>query len=181
MDLRCPEAAWLAFTAEMLDAPLRVLPVERVAVQMTATLPSGACAFCNGGGGATHHVAISLAPAETGHTAFVLGRCGPYTVEELQLAATVQRLLIGIVSQLALPLDAVDDPQPVAACGPMLTPRESAVLSLVANGMTAVAAGRRLGIAERTVHKHLERSYAKLRVSDRVSAVLSARRLGMID
>jgi DNA-binding NarL/FixJ family response regulator len=39
---------------------------------------------------------------------------------------------------------------------------------------------RRLVVAERTVHKHLERAYAKLGVSDRVSAVLRAQRLGIL-
>ena len=35
-------------------------------------------------------------------------------------------------------------------------------------------------MAERTVHKHLERVYAKFGVSDRVSAVLRAQRLGIL-
>ena len=42
------------------------------------------------------------------------------------------------------------------------------------------AVARRLVVAERTVHKHLERAYAKLGVSDRVSAVLRAQRLGIL-
>lgn len=131
--------------------------------------------------GATHHVTISLVPAGTCDATFVLGKRGPYTVEELELATMVQRLMIGIVRQMASSLNAVGDVRPVAAtCSPSLTPRENAVLCLVAKGMTAAAAGRRLGIAERTVHKHLERCYAKLCVTDRVSAVLCARRLGML-
>jgi ATP/maltotriose-dependent transcriptional regulator MalT len=39
---------------------------------------------------------------------------------------------------------------------------------------------RRLVVAERTVHKHLERVYAKFGVSDRVSAVLRAQRIGLL-
>ena len=61
-----------------------------------------------------------------------------------------------------------------------LTPRELSVLVLVADGLTAAATARRLLVAERTVHKHLERIYAKLGVSDRVSAVLCAQRLGVL-
>jgi len=53
-------------------------------------------------------------------------------------------------------------------------------LLLVADGLTAAAVARRLVVAERTVHKHLERAYAKLGVSDRVSAVLRAQRLGIL-
>jgi DNA-binding NarL/FixJ family response regulator len=57
---------------------------------------------------------------------------------------------------------------------------ELAVLGLVADGLTAAAAARRLVGDERTVHKHLERVYAKLGVSDRVSAVLRAQRIGIL-
>ena len=70
-------------------------------------------------------------------------------------------------------------PVPVAA-DIRLTPRELSVLTLVADGLTAAAVARRLLVAERTVHKHLERAYAKLGVSDRVSAVLRAQRLGIL-
>jgi len=61
-----------------------------------------------------------------------------------------------------------------------LTPRELSVLALVSDGLTAAAVARRLMVAERTVHKHLERTYAKLGVSDRVSAVLRAQRLRIL-
>lgn len=40
-------------------------------------------------------------------------------------------------------------------------------------------AAHQLAIAERTVHKHLERIYKKLGVCDRVSAVRRAHRLGL--
>ncbi|MDN5859207.1 MAG: helix-turn-helix transcriptional regulator, partial [Pseudonocardia sp.] len=61
-----------------------------------------------------------------------------------------------------------------------LTPRELAVLDLLAAGHTAGAMGRRLQIAERTVQKHLERIYTKLGVTDRLSAVLRAQRIGVL-
>ncbi|MHA6796634.1 LuxR C-terminal-related transcriptional regulator [Pseudonocardia bannensis] len=51
---------------------------------------------------------------------------------------------------------------------------------MLAQGLTALAIGRRLAIAERTVHKHLQRTYAKLGVTDRLSAVLRAQRLGLL-
>ena len=53
-----------------------------------------------------------------------------------------------------------------------LTARERVVLTLLSEGMTAVAIAHRLGISPRTVHKHLENIYVKLGVSDRLSAVL---------
>lgn len=59
----------------------------------------------------------------------------------------------------------------------VLTPREAAVLRLLADGLTAAAIARRLSVSERTIHKHLEHVYAKLSVSDRLSAVLLAQEL----
>lgn len=61
------------------------------------------------------------------------------------------------------------DPTPAAA----LTERERAVLALVARGLTDRAVAGRLGIAEATVHKHLEHAYRKLGVTNRVSATLA--------
>jgi ATP/maltotriose-dependent transcriptional regulator MalT len=54
------------------------------------------------------------------------------------------------------------------------------VPALVAEGRTAAAVARRLQIAERTVHEHLQHAYAKLGVSDRVSAVLRAHAAGVL-
>lgn len=64
--------------------------------------------------------------------------------------------------------------------GAALTAPEVAVMALMADGLTARAAGRRLGRSPRTVEKHLQRIYAKLGVNDRVSAVLHAQCLGVL-
>ena len=61
-----------------------------------------------------------------------------------------------------------------------LTPRELSVLALLAEGLTAASIGRRLMITERTVHKHLQHSYAKLGVADRLGAVLRAQHIGLL-
>jgi len=61
-----------------------------------------------------------------------------------------------------------------------LTARELAVLRLLADGRPASAIGRRLGISERTVHKHLEHVYRKLDARDRLSAVLTAQHAGLL-
>jgi DNA-binding CsgD family transcriptional regulator len=69
-------------------------------------------------------------------------------------------------------------PPPVpAAGGAALTPRERAVLGLLAEGLTSRVIGRRLGITEKTVGKQLESAYAKLGVTDRVSATMAFRRV----
>lgn len=62
-----------------------------------------------------------------------------------------------------------------------LTPREEAVLQLLARGLSATAMSHALGISESTVRKHLEHIYAKLSVQDRLSAVLAATRLGYVE
>ncbi len=62
---------------------------------------------------------------------------------------------------------------PDAARDIQLTPRELAVLALLAEGLTAASIGRRLMITERTVHKHLQHSYTKL-------GVLHAQHIGLL-
>lgn len=61
-----------------------------------------------------------------------------------------------------------------------LTETESAVLDLVAAGLTAAAIARRLGVSPRTVHKHQEHLYRKIGTHDRLSTVLAAQRLGLL-
>ncbi|MBO3085662.1 response regulator transcription factor [Cellulomonas fengjieae] len=61
-----------------------------------------------------------------------------------------------------------------------LTSREVEVLVLVAEGLTATAASRRLGCSIRTVHKHVGHLFQKLQVHDRLGAVLEAQRLGLL-
>ncbi|WP_246256180.1 response regulator [Isoptericola halotolerans] len=60
------------------------------------------------------------------------------------------------------------------------TPREAEVLRLVERGLSNVAIGRELFIAEATVKTHLLRAFAKLGVDDRTAAVAVARRRGWL-
>ena len=134
--------------------------------------------------GLEHQLAIPLPPAPGGPRWFVVGRSTPYSPAEMLLARQVQRLIVGLDRQAAALTRwqhhaGSGEPGPVAT-DVRLTPRELSVLGLVADGLTAAATARRLVVAERTVHKHLERVYAKLGVSDRVSAVLRAQRLGIL-
>ncbi|MBC9715635.1 response regulator transcription factor [Streptomyces sp. TRM66268-LWL] len=64
---------------------------------------------------------------------------------------------------------------------PRLSERETAVLRLVADGCTNAEIGRRLHIGESTVKTHLLRTFGKLGVDDRTSAVTSAMRLGLLE
>ncbi|ANZ19744.1 LuxR C-terminal-related transcriptional regulator [Streptomyces noursei] len=59
---------------------------------------------------------------------------------------------------------------PPAPAGDLVTRRESAVLCLLADGLTNQQIAHRLAISPRTVDKHLEHAYAKLQVGGRVAA-----------
>ena len=58
-----------------------------------------------------------------------------------------------------------------------LTPREADVMALVAAGLTNAGIGARLGIAEKTVAKHVQHVNEKLGVGSRTAAVARAREL----
>jgi len=57
---------------------------------------------------------------------------------------------------------------------PRLTPRQTDLLRLVADGRTNAQIARRLGLSEGTVRTHLENIYDRLGVSSRTAAVLRA-------
>lgn len=63
---------------------------------------------------------------------------------------------------------------------PVLSPRESEVLRLAAEGRTNAAIGNALHISATTVKTHLMRVYEKLGVSDRTAAVSQAIRRGLL-
>ena len=63
---------------------------------------------------------------------------------------------------------------------PRLTPRETEVLALLAQGQTNKAIAKRLGVSPETVKDHLTGIYRKLEVRDRLSAVREAQALGML-
>jgi DNA-binding CsgD family transcriptional regulator len=102
---------------------------------------------------------------------------------ELDLAIRVQPLLMLLERHLQLRASAVDEVATSAANegDGLLTCRQLAVLQLLADGLTAVAIGRRLGTSPRTVHKHLEHIYRKLGASDRVTAVRIGLTRGLIE
>jgi DNA-binding NarL/FixJ family response regulator len=62
-----------------------------------------------------------------------------------------------------------------------LTPRETEILGLIAEGVTNKQIARRLEISEKTVRNHLSHIYEKLQISDRSQALLYAMRKGMVE
>ncbi len=61
-----------------------------------------------------------------------------------------------------------------------LTPRETEVLSLLAQGLDNAAIARRLVLTKRTVQNHVSNIYGKLGVSSRTEAALLAIRHGLV-
>lgn len=76
----------------------------------------------------------------------------------------------------AAALPSVAEPPPAAS----LSPRETQVLSLVAQGLTYKEVGARLCLAERTIKYHMGEVIARLHVDTRAQAVAFARRAGMV-
>lgn len=137
--------------------------------------------------GVERHIAIPLPTLESGRfRTFVVHRDGgDFDDRERTYVQRLQPLLVSVdrfVRQLAEWGDAMrDEGRPLdAVTETKLTPREVAVLGLLADGMTAEAIGRRLAISTRTVHKHTENLYRKLAATDRLMAVLRARELGLL-
>lgn len=126
-------------------------------------------------------VSIPCWMAGPAYGAFVLGRPGDdFDDAEMELARRVQPLLTGLARQVHAQsgLGWSGPPAGVAAVG--LSCSETAVLSLLARGYTALRMARILGVSPRTVHKHLEHAYRKLGVSDRLMAVQVAVELGLV-
>jgi DNA-binding CsgD family transcriptional regulator len=128
--------------------------------------------------GAAAQVALPTYFAADGHRVFVLGRVDPFTRGELSLLHVLHGLLVGLDRQTAALRSVAATVDTAQAT--RLTVRELTVLGLVAEGLTATAAARRLAVAEGTVHKHLQNVYRKLGVRDRLGAVLRAQHLGVL-
>jgi two-component system, NarL family, nitrate/nitrite response regulator NarL len=88
---------------------------------------------------------------------------------EVQMPPDVQAELIGELRRN------------VTSDRPRLTPRESEVLRMVAEGLTTPEIARQLVLGTATVKSHLQTLYDKLGVSDRASAVAVAMRQGILD
>ncbi len=134
-------------------------------------------------GGVQHQLVLPLPATRRHHRAFVVGRPEPFTESEMDIARQLHRLLAGLDRHHLAFARWSSGAGPVrreTAADIGLTPRELAVLALLAEGLTAASIGRQLLITERTVHKHLQRSYTKLGVTDRLGAVLRAQRIGLL-
>ncbi|MBW6440122.1 helix-turn-helix transcriptional regulator [Actinoplanes hulinensis] len=111
-----------------------------------------------------------------GGPAVVVARGGSdFSGRERAYAARLRPVLVALHHRQPAP----GRPDHAAAAG--VTPRELAVLRLLAQGWTAVAIGRRLAIHPCTVSKHQQNLYRKLGTNDRLTTVLHAQMLGLLD
>ena len=150
-----------AFTIDRV--PRSVVPQSCFAMVRELTAPVGIL----------HQLSIPYAFSSNGFRSFVVGQNGAdFTDADLELARRIQPML-AVVDRQAQILAAT----PPAMGDAGLTARETAVLELLSQGMTATRIGHTLGISTRTVHTHLAHVYRKLDVTDRVQAVLAHQRL----
>ncbi len=91
------------------------------------------------------------------------------------LAPTVTRRLIGEFAQMRPRPDAAP-----AAALTTLTPRETQVLRLVAEGLSNPEIAARLVVTEETVKTHVSRVLSKLGLRDRTQAVVAAYESGLV-
>jgi len=86
----------------------------------------------------------------------------------------------GLSPELAVSmLRAAQDAEP-GPDGPLLSDRQVEILQAIADGETTKQVARSLGIAQKTVHNHLNSIYRRLDTQSLTHAVLSAVRLGII-
>jgi DNA-binding NarL/FixJ family response regulator len=100
---------------------------------------------------------------------------------EALLAPAVTRRLIAEFARLR-PQAAGEAAGAAARPGALaaLTPRETEVLRLVAEGLSNTEIGRRLVVTEETVKTHVSRILAKLGLRDRTQAVVAAYESGLV-
>ncbi|WJK37849.1 response regulator transcription factor [Solwaraspora sp. WMMA2065] len=69
----------------------------------------------------------------------------------------------------------------LAPGGPQLSPRESQVLRLLADGMSVAGIAKQLFISESTTRTRISKIYEKLGAANRAHALMTALRLGLLD
>ena len=121
--------------------------------------------------------------AEQAREALAAGARGVLSRERLeeQLLPSVRAVALGLLVLDDSFADVLVRPPPATdALVEPLTPRESEVLQLVAEGLTNRRIGERLGISEHTAKFHVNAILGKLGAQTRGEAVAHAARLGLL-
>jgi DNA-binding NarL/FixJ family response regulator len=96
----------------------------------------------------------------------------------LSKAETVEAIVETLQQVMAGGLSGSATPVPVLQKG--LTPRQSAVLGLLHQGLSSKLIARQLSISENTARKHVQDILAFFAVASRAEAVFAARNLGLV-
>jgi PAS domain S-box-containing protein len=75
---------------------------------------------------------------------------------------------------------AFDVPRPPSDPNPRLTPRQREILKLIAVGLSTAEVARELTLSTETVRNHLRNVFRELNAHNRVEAIATARRLGLL-
>ena len=122
--------------------------------------------------GIEYQLALGLAGPDGAVTGVALNRTRPDFSDRDVAVLELLRPLLGQI--LAIRASRASPPSDVSPV-PGLTPRQREIVSLLARGATNAQIAASLGIAPRTVAKHLEHIYRALGVGNRTSAVARVR------
>lgn len=169
-------------TAGALDAVARLAPdVLVVSLDLPGSAPGNVVAIARDRWPALAVVALSAQP----HDESVLAALELGASAHVPRTAAADHILAATVQAAATPgaflaEDLVGSRRRVRGAGPGLTPRETDVLRLAAEGLTVRGISARLFVSEATTRSHLAGIYRKLGVTSRSQAVLVAERRGLL-
>lgn len=110
------------------------------------------------------------AALDAGAVGYVLKECEPdELIRSIHAAARGEAPIAAKVARILLR-------PPAAVAGPVLSPREHEVLTLVGDGLPNKLIARHLEISEKTVKAHLTRIFQRIGVTDRTAAALWVQR-----
>lgn len=176
------EGTGLSVTGEL--TPDEVQPSHLEAVDAVAW-DAGAGGTLDTLRGVSARVPVLALPwsAEQAREALAAGARGVLSRERLeeQLLPSVQAVVLGLLVLDESFGDALLRPQAATdALVEPLTPRETEVLQLLAEGLTNRRIGERLGISEHTAKFHVNAILGKLGAQSRGEAIAQAARLGLL-
>jgi DNA-binding NarL/FixJ family response regulator len=152
MDLRMPELDGDEATALILAARPGIRIVVLTTYETDASILTAIEAGASG-------YLLKAAPQEE-----ILAGIRSVARGEVALAPSIAAMLVGRVKTRAI----------------TLSPRETEVLGLVAQGLSNPAIAKKLYLGEATVKTHLLHAFEKLEVNDRTRAVTKAMELGLL-
>jgi DNA-binding NarL/FixJ family response regulator len=163
MDVRMPDMDGIAATRLIIDA----CPESRVIVLTTFDLDEYAFAALRAG--ASGFLLKDVGPAE------LLASIRAVAGGDAAISSRVSRRMLDLFSQKLPSGHPTGGADALAA----LTPRELEILAAIAGGLTNTEIGEQLYVAESTVKTHVGRILMKLRLRDRVHAVIFAYEHGL--